>query len=290
MLKLNFRKDNSEKVGYNLANLPVYISKVFVESNYDAAIECHWHDDVEFVLVTLGELQYNINGICITLKEGQGVFVNAKQTHYGFTVGKNICECVTVIFHPKLISPNEHIENNCIAPVIGNNNFTHAVLSAETPWTLNVFESLIKAREIFEQSSGGFILELQSLFCDVWSALCTNMPEPGISEQTCYDMNSFKDMIAYIHGNCTDKITLSDISAAGGVCKSKCCGLFKQYLHQTPLGYLTVHRLRLAVKMLEDKTISMNEIAAGSGFGGASYFAEIFRKHYRCSPTEFRAL
>jgi len=294
MLKISSRRDNSEQVYYNIEGVPMYIGKLFVETDYDSAVECHWHDEVEFVMVTHGQLQYNINGSCITIEQGQGVFVNSKQMHHGFTVGKNICECIIVIFHPALICPNEQIENACILPVIGNNNFTHAVLSAtKRGWTQRVFESLVKSHEVFEGKSSGFVLELQSLFYEVWANLYANMPELTAANSTRqphsdYNVGALKDMIAFIHSNYSDAITLDDICAAGSVCKSKCCSLFKKYLHQTPLNYLTTHRLRLAVKLLETQSVSVNEISDSAGFGGASYFAEIFRKRYHCSPTEYR--
>ena len=288
MLKIDVQNDKSELIQYNLPEMPIYINKLYLKIEHDFSLECHWHEDIEFVLVTLGELQYNINGKCITLKKGQGVFVNARQMHHGFSVGENECECITVIFHPSLIYPNEQFKLKYINPVINNKNLDFLVLSDETEWGGEVFNKLVEVYDTYSKDENS-ILELQSRFYGIWSVIYNNMPEEGyVQHGKEYKVIALKEMVAFIHTNFMQKITLSDISVAGKVCRSKCCKLFKEYLHQTPTDYLTAHRLRKAIKSLSEESEPMSEVAANAGFAGASYFSEIFKKNYNCSPSEYR--
>jgi AraC-like DNA-binding protein len=291
-LEIDMLDDKSERIRYNLPDVPIFISKMFMEAEYDTSIECHWHSDIEFVLVTYGELQYNINGEVITLRQGQGVFVNSKQLHYGYTTGGNVCECITVIFHPSLLCPSEHFEFKFVYPVINNNNFVFSLLSEGSPWSKVVFDRLVTAFDVFDSGDTDCVLKLQSIFYDVWGLIYGNMPPAAESMPLNYEynMSSLKEMIDFIHTHYTERLTLANISAAGKVCRSKCCGLFKEFLHQTPLDYLTTHRLRKAVNLLSDKTIPLSEVCGSVGFNGMSYFAKVFRVHYKCSPSEYRAL
>lgn len=290
LLEIDINNDKSERINYNIPGIPVFINKLYLEVDYDFAVECHWHDDIEFVLVTSGSLLYNINGECVELKKGEGVFINSKQMHYGFTLGENICECITVIFHPMLLCPHQHFEVNYIIPVITNTNFTYFILSENDSWTADVFEKLTEAERIYSQKKANPELKLQSLFYDIWELLYENMPSANTEAQAyCdYSLSAFKEMAAFIHTHYTEKISLADIAAAGKVCRSKCCALFKKYLQQSPINYLTVHRLRRAAELLADASVNMAEIADISGFAGASYFSETFRRYYGCSPSEYR--
>jgi AraC-like DNA-binding protein len=283
MLKIDVLNDKSELIQYNLPDMPIYINKLFAEIDHDFSLECHWHEDVEFVLVTHGQLQYNINGKCVTLGEGQGVFVNSRQMHHGFSVGKNVCECITIIFSTSLICPNDNFQFKYINPVTNNKNLEYMLLSDE------LFDKLLSVYDVYSKEAD-CIFELQSLFYGIWSVIYANMPtaDVDVTPNREHNESSLKEMIAFIHMNYAHKLTLADISSAGKVCRSKCCNLFKEYLHQTPTDYLTVHRLRKAVVLLANKSEPMSEVAANAGFTGASYFAEIFRRHYNCTPSEYR--
>ncbi|MFR2168171.1 MAG: cupin domain-containing protein [Coprococcus sp.] len=45
----------------------------------------HWHDDVEFIMMMDGQMTYDINGQSIDMQTGEGVFVNSRCLHYGYS-------------------------------------------------------------------------------------------------------------------------------------------------------------------------------------------------------------
>jgi len=288
MYELQVQSDHSELIRYNIPGMPIYTDKAAFTLEHNFSHESHWHNDVEFGLITRGQLQFNINGNDIKLTAGQGVFVNSKQIHHAFSHGKNHWEGVCLIFSPLLLCSNEYIEREFVNPVINNRRFPYAVLTQDTPWQREVFELVCQAQALsFEKSSP---LQYQSLFCRIFKELYNNMPAESrnAGDFVCdYNLSILKEMIGFIHTHYAKKISLTDICNAGSVCRSKCGSLFKTYLHQTPMDYLAAHRLRKAVKLMEETSESMNEIADSVGFASASYFAETFRKNYNCSPSEY---
>ena len=65
--------------------------------------------------------------------------------------------------------------------------------------------------------------------------------------------------------------------------------LFKEATHKNFKEYITLERLRMAHDLLLSTDRSISEIASAVGFDDASYFSEVFKKHYHTVPTKFRS-
>lgn len=95
-------------------------------------------------------------------------------------------------------------------------------------------------------------------------------------------------MINFIQYNYKESVTLSEIAAAGAVCKTECCAVFKKYVNLTPIAYLNDYRLRKSLELLVKTDMTVCEICYEVGFSGASYFSETFKKVFGCTPIEYR--
>lgn len=74
-------------------------------------------------------------------------------------------------------------------------------------------------------------------------------------------MSIQKKMFSFIYENYAGKLTLDEIAASGGVCRSKCCQIFKKYLNNSPIGFLNLYRLEVSQYQLIHTDISVTEIA-----------------------------
>ncbi len=75
MAFVDTRSDGSEKVKYDYEGYFAYIRKGLLSNYQNFAAESHWHDDLEFISVLSGNMDYNINGKILHLKAGQGIIV-----------------------------------------------------------------------------------------------------------------------------------------------------------------------------------------------------------------------
>ena len=80
------------------------------------------------------------------------------------------------------------------------------------------------------------------------------------------------------------------------ICKASHCGRstlqwqFKHYMNSSPIRYLVETRMRYAVNLLENTTLSIKEIAQKCGYADPLYFSNTFRNHCGQSPRAYRKL
>lgn len=287
-MSIELNGDRSEKVHYNYPDYPIYISRGLLSyyPNYSAPV--HWHDDVEFTAVLSGEMQYNVNGEVVVLKENEGIFVNARQLHFGFSDEKKECDFICVLLHPILLCASSAYERDFVLPIIRNQNAPYIKLSKDIPWQNGILEDTEHMYLIKDEKA--VPLKAQSDFFDIWFRLYENIPFDNRPKMQNADLSVLKNMISYIQQNHNTKITLADIAASGAVGQSKCCKLFAKYISQTPNGYLTQYRLDKSTELLKNTDMSVTEIAHAVGFGSGSYYAETFRVRFAKSPSEYRKL
>lgn len=286
MVFMKLKDDRSEKVQYDFPDYPIYIRRGKLSAYPDYAAPSHWHDAVELIAVLSGEMQYNVNGERIILRENEGVFVNARQLHFGFSPERRECDFLCVLLHPGLLCSTAAYERDFILPVVSSQSAAFIKLCADVPWQRGIYEDIRAICAVRNETAAP--LKVQRLFANIWTALYENLaPEQQPGAQSA-DLPVLKNMVGFIQQNYASKISLADIAASGAVGQSKCCKLFEKYTGQSPNVYLTRYRLDKSMALLKNTELSVTEIAGAVGFGGGSYYAEVFRKWNGKSPTTYR--
>ncbi|KAA6352321.1 Sensor histidine kinase TmoS [termite gut metagenome] len=62
----------------------------------------------------------------------------------------------------------------------------------------------------------------------------------------------------------------------------------KALTDHTPSDYVRIIRLNKAAQLLKEGAYNVTEIAEMTGFNDAKYFREVFKKHFRVSPTKYK--
>lgn len=286
MMCLDLKDDRSERVRYDYTDYPIYIRRAFLSSYPNYAAPIHWHDDLEFIAVQSGSMQYNVNGEIITIKENEGIIVNARQIHFGFSTEKKECDFVCILLHPLLLCATAAYERDFVLPLLHNHNAAFIKLSDDIPWQKTIYENIRSMYLIKNEKAAP--LKVQNLFSGIWIQLYENISSESHSNMQKADLSILKNMIGFIQQNYAEKLSLADIAASGAVGQSKCCKLFAKYIRQTPNTYLTQYRLDKSTELFKRTDMTVAEIAASTGFSGSSYYAEAFRKWCGKSPTQYR--
>lgn len=286
MLRLELKDDRSEKVKYDYTDYPIYIRRALLSSYPNYAAPSHWHDDIEFIAVLSGEMQYNINGEIIKMEAGEGIIVNTRQLHFGFSTEKKECDFICILLHPLMLCATDAYERDFVLPLLYNQKAAFVKLDKNALWHRNILEDIQQMYSVRDEKTAP--MKIQNLFSSIWIDIYENIAHENRTLIQNAELSVLKNIIGFIQQNYTSKITLADIAASGAVGQSKCCKLFAKYIGQTPNLYLMQYRLDKSTELLKNTDMTVTEIAYAVGFNGSSYYAEVFRKWCGKSPTEYR--
>lgn len=293
MFTLQIFNDASEKLEYNDPAIPIRVVKGDLISFEGLRARYHWHPDVEFLLPLKGHLSYQVNDREYTVEEGQAIFVNARRMHFGFSKDGSDCVYLCVVFSPALIAGNEALYQKYFEPLLNSARFDAFVFNREDPLQEQLMEKLQKLYVLYQDRAKkepelDALALLSSLWKDLYEIYVAGHSEQAINDHR--DADAIKRILGYLYENYAKKLSLNDISRAGGVSRTKCCQLFKMYFGVSPIAYLNSYRLDMSMELLRNSNYSIIEISDLCGFSNPSYFAEMFKAQKGCSPTAFRKL
>ena len=245
----------------------------------------HWHDDIELILILSGEMKYNVNGNIFPLHKNEGIFVNSRQLHFGFSDTHTECIFLCILLHPILLCASPAYAKSFVLPVIRNYEAPFVLLSPKISWQQKILDEI---RFLFKHRKDKTAPLKIPVFFPASGQCFMKTSLSGAETHIDNDLSAIRNMTDFIQKNYTVKISLEEIAAAGSVGISKCCRLFSRYFSQTPNNYLSNYRLAKSGDLLRETSLSITEIALSTGFNSASYYAESFRKWAGISPGEFR--
>lgn len=289
-VNLDLMRDESEIIHYDTTGIPLYIRTGNLAHYPDRRAICHWHEDLEFIRILKGRMNYSINGKKILLNENDCLMVNAKQMHYGYSQNQQNCIFICILIHPRLLTTNQLLHQKYFMPVVDNSCLEYLRFEPQDELHDELMSLLDRIMLLKEEGVPGYELEVTGSMMLMWNRLL-GLPQMASSKPEIRpdsDLAAQKEMVSFIYRNYDEKLTLADIAAAGNVSRSKCCIIFKQYLQQSPIDFLNGYRLEVSCSLLKTTALTITEIATACGFNHLSYFSKFFSKIYGCTPNEFR--
>lgn len=272
-----------ERIIYHDSSLPIEICIDDYSTLQDNTLNCHWHEEFEFDLLTSGSVDFFVNGECFHMNAGDCIFINSSALHTATMVsGSNAVMLVTVMGQELLSpSPKGSIYRDYIAPVLSS-----------VPGTLissDEVKSAIERIHSLDESAFGFQLEVLSHYSALW-----RLSFPYIAQyrrkagQGGEKEEKVKALISYIRANYSEEIDISTLASVAGFSRSELYRSFAQYANADPMEYVASCRLAAASALLVEGELSITDIALSTGFSSSSYFGKFFRHHTGFSPGEFR--
>ena len=284
-------QDASEIVRYDEVGIPLSIREGLLSAYPNHRALCHWHEDIEWVYIRSGQMNYYMNGKRVLLNTGEALMVNSRQMHYGYSENGQDCDFIRILCHPKIFITNSVLYQSYIAPVLSNPSLEYLHLKPEFPEDAEALQLLPEILRIKKEHPAAYEIEAAALLSLLWCRLLRShpmMPNEAAAKPKEPDLLVQRDMVSYIYSHYSESINLDEIAAAGKVCRNKCCQIFRSYLNQSPIDFLNHYRLEVSCHLLNNTKLSIAEICTACGFNHQSYYSKIFLRTYSCSPRDFR--
>lgn len=287
-IRIDVMGDSSEIVHYDSPDIPLSIRKGRLSCYPDMRAVCHWHDELEIILILSGGMDYYIDGRTLFLHEGEALLVNAREMHYGYSQDGHDCEFICILFHPSLLSSNRPLYEGSLSPFICSPELTHLKLNAAQhrfaiDFIYAIYEKKSSQDPFYELEVIGLLYAFMAAVLRIARDGAVIGPQSS-SDET----RMLRKMVSYIHGHYKETVCLADIAASASICKSKCCSLFQSQTHMTPFGFLNAYRLEKSAEILKATDRPITAVALDCGFNHSSYYSKLFLKWYHCTPSEYR--
>ena len=284
-------KDNKETLLYDNSGFPVFIGLNELSRFALGYVPWHWHNELQFCVVTKGTVTFKMHGEEHNLASGDGIFFNSGVLHMAQSKdndGTYIC----VNADKKLISsfPGGVIDEKYVSPFSGSSKLSFMLLSQHEPWSASALANITEIFNSYETKEYGFELIICSKLMYIWKTLIgsgdhdTRSPAQHDARQRV-----MKDIIKYIEINYPERITLDDIANLVHLSKGECCRAFKRDANTTIFNYLTSYRVQKSAELLTTSDMSISQVASAVGFSSPSYFTEMFKKYTNQTPSDYRS-
>lgn len=171
----NFVIDDSlkELTKHHTVVLPIACYETTISQNIHGYIPLHWHDEIQFVLITRGEAIFQINEVQIEVREGDGLFINSGSLH--MAEEKNLSGCVYICLN---VSPHfvlsQELYTTYVAPYIQATNLPYVYVDANERWGKNIVEAILKINQLIVRKLPYFEIDITMQLTLIWQNLIIN--------------------------------------------------------------------------------------------------------------------
>lgn len=304
--EIKVNEERKEIRNHGTFEFPIAVYQTQLNKNILSFVNWHWHDELQFCLVVKGTVSVFLNQRTVTLRKGQGIFINSGVLHMSReepgTDGTYIC----IDFSSRLLSsfPNSAVDRKYVLPVINSRNIDAVVLDHDSERQRDILERLQKVNDLYESGAYGYELEICSHLNMIWSDILSVIrAETGTDAGVQNDLENLRtvgggpnqihqqrlrDIVTYIEKHFEEPIALGDISHHVHLSVSECCRFFKKNMNCTIFDYLTEFRIGKSIGLLTETNMTVSRIAYETGFGSSSYFIEKFKSKMGMTPNAYR--
>lgn len=288
---LNLNRVSKELLPHGTLEFPCAGYSSFHTDRQEDTIPWHWHEEIEIVYMAEGQMEIKIPSKSFLLKKGDCVVINSNVLHYGAAVVE--CELHSLVFSPALITGNEDFvfAKKYMHPLLTCNSFCGYLIKAGdnenvAHWFNCAFEALVKDYYGYEFIVREKLSRICLFLCGEYNPQ-TDTPDIPLNQ----DNLRIRKMLAFIHKNFADNLTLPKIASTAGISERECLRCFQKTIQLSPIQYLLKYRIMQGAELLlSNPADSISEIAALCGFDSPSNFSKVFKRFYNCTPREYRNL
>ena len=284
-----------EQIPQDIAAFPVAFYSDELAALPTRAGPMHWHPYFEIATAQSGVLDYQVGQTHTLLEPGDSIFVNQNMLHGIRQVsGEEPDALPIIVFSGTVIATeNSAIYEKYIQPILACSGLPFVVFRHDCAQWKEVHQQINAIYCAMREQPNCFELIVQRNLCCIFETLYRNfesLPKTEVPRVQLDTQIRLQKMLSFLYENYAQTITLTDIAGAANISRSEAGRCFQSYLGCSPVDALIQYRLQMAQRLLQQTTLTLQEISSACGFHSANYFSRQFRNRYGYSPRENRDL
>lgn len=244
----------------------------------------HWHNSLEIIYITSGDLQVNMEGATYNLKANDCIFINSGVIHSTRCVYEN----TSILLQIPLSFLNKYIPNCKDSYFDFKVNINDDNYEANLEKIKTILKDMKKVKITSPQAGN---LRFTGLLFEFLFQLYTNFRIPMGNknmESRALDLSKFQPVFEYTKINYNTPISINEIAKVVHLQPEYFCRKFKQYTGQTYLEYLNDVRISHIYKDLINTNNTLCTILESHGFTNTKLFYRLFKEKFKCTPKDIR--
>ncbi|BAB05625.1 AraC family transcriptional regulator [Halalkalibacterium halodurans] len=263
------------------------------EVNGQVIIHCHWHHEMEWIYMEAGEAEFQIGTKMTTVRAGEGLFIPSGHLHGAYPVSDKPFSLYATVVHPDFISSFGYdlIQSRYIDPFKDSERTGPIKLCPTHYWMSDMLTMLQATISQFQQKEEGYELVIKANLLQMMAELVKHFPRTEEQKTgTPQQIRQIKKVLQFIDEHYDEKLTIKQLANLVQMSEGHFSRFFKSIVRMTAVEYIHTQRLNKAARLLRETDRTIMDISMSVGFDHPSYFIKLFKRHKRCTPSEFRRI
>lgn len=262
------------------------------DHNQSWGLDWHRNEGIELTYVSRGRLRFAVDDEEFLLKRGDMTITRPWQAHRLGGPHISACRLHWLILDVGVRRPNQpwywprwlslsELDVQSLTTMLSHNE--HPVWPANDEIE-HYFERLVEATE--PPSESRLRLYISGLFVTLTELLRSH--RPALDESLSSAQRTVELFLARLPETVEQQWDLSSMADACGLRRSRFSHYCKELTNMSPIEYLISCRVEVAARRLQQRALTITDVALRCGFESSQYFARVFHQYKGCSPREFR--
>lgn len=279
-----------ETVSHGNVLLPFMEYDIISDKTKEERIHCHWHEEIEMLLLVKGRAQLSAGERMYAMEEGDFALIASNQLHAMSAPTGVEVEFLSFDFSPEFLYSfgNDILQQQYFEPLRKGKIIFVEFFHVDCGWKKEIREALWKMHEIFQNKSTGYELFLKAKLYEIFALLFAYAIVAKEERHSDRRGEQTRKVMQYLQENYERSISIEELSEVFHLSAGHLCRLFKEITGHSIVDYLNDYRIRISAQLLRESGLDIGEIAGRVGFNNISYFNKRFRQYMHMTPGEYR--
>lgn len=279
-----------ETVAHGNAMLPFMVHSLTNEEMTEERIYVHWHEEMEFLLITEGKATVSVGEQSYEVGEGDFVLIWPDRLH-GMTAEPGVrVSFLAIDFAIEFLYSfdNDSLQQKYLEPIRENDIIFIEYYQKDGGWKTQIFNLLTELGEFFSVQKTGYELLIKARLYEILALLYIHAEILTENRQKDRRSEQIRQVMTYLQEHYTSAVTMDELSREFHMSTGHLCRMFKSITGHSITEYLNDYRIRMSTCLLREGELDIGEIAMRVGFNNISYYNKRFRQYMHQTPSQYR--